>query len=342
MMRVRSPRCAWSALLSFAALGCGSTSAPVLERIVPMKPPEFTHRVDVFLVTNAAACVIGEPCTSADASRCFSVGTTSDKTSFDPPSVEFVPPGDARLNGAAHSACFELDLAASDRDAAAGSFSDLRDNVYQLSAGAIDLDVRVHELTADPGGFKLFEGGTGIFLQPDALESSGLPLMSPDSDFVFALTGETNDVTGSLPTIKPCAGTNWLTQGGLGGAAYTWVSTSCLTLSELRWHFLYQAYFAMRDVTGDEDLYTMSGYPSCGQGVADSKRWFPRPSDCAVDPDATSCGHASCDDAAFAGHVLSAHWPDEPGLVGNHCLNGRTDYDETAPDAGGVCDALGR
>jgi hypothetical protein len=61
-----------------------------------------------------------------------------------------------------------------------------------------------------------------------------------------------------------------------------------------------------------------------------------------VDPDASSCGHANCDESAFAAHVLTSHWPNPPGLIGNHCRNGRLDYDETASDTGGVCDALGR
>jgi hypothetical protein len=331
----------WAAAAGLGVLGCGSTSGPVLERIEPAKPPLFTHRADVFVVTSVSACAIGRACTSADTNACFSVGTASDKTYFDPASVEFVPPGDPRIDTAPRSACFELDLGASDAASVTSAFAELRDDIYQLSDSTIDLDLRLHQVAPNPGQFKVFEGGTGIFLQPDSLTTLGLPLMSPDSDFTFAVTGESNAMTGALPRINPCAGTNWLAQGGLGGAAYTWVSQSCLTTDELRWHWLFQAYFALRDVTGSQDLYT-NGYPACGQGDADVKNWFPRPSDCAVDPDAQSCGQANCSDATFAPHVLTTHWPDPPGLVGNHCRNGRMDFDETAVDAGGVCDQLGR
>src|SRR5262249_43012855 len=150
---------------------------------------------------------------------------------------------------------------------------------------------------------------------------------------------------GTLPKIEPCGGTNWQAQGGFGGAAYTWLSRSCVTDAQLRWHLLYQAYFALRDVVGFDDLYA-DAYPPCGQGDADRQRWFPRPGDCALDPDAPSCGQTNCDETAFAAHVLTTHWPTErptePGIIGNHCRNGRTDFDETAPDVGGVCDRLGR
>ena len=325
-------------------LGCGSTTAPVLERLEPPAPlatPAATQRVDVFVVTSIHGCAIGRECGSADASGCFAVGPSNSGVSFEPASVDFVAQNDTRLMTAARSACFELALDPAGQELATRTFTDLRTSVHDLSGGAVELDVRIHELTPERGVFKIFEGGTGIFLQPAALEPAGLPLLSPDSDFVFAVTGETSPDTGALPRINPCGGTNWQAQGGLGGAAYTWLSQSCLSLSQLRWHFLYQAFFAMRDVVGFDDLYG-GAYPGCGQGAAEPERWFPRPSDCTSDPDAPSCGLASCEEASFARHVLTSHWPSDPGLIGNHCRNGRVDYDETAPDTGGVCDELGR
>jgi hypothetical protein len=328
-------------VLGFGLLACGSTSGPVLERVQPIEPPEFTHRVDVFLTAGVSSCAVGRACASTDPSDCFYVGSAANRTMFEPASVEFVRAGDARLAGAERSACFELDLDEPTRDLVARSFGDLRDEIYRASRGAIDLDLRFHLVTPPLGVFKLFEGGSGLFLQPDTLAAVGLPLMSPDSDFVFGVTGETNAESGALPKISPCAGTNWQAQGGLGGAAYTWLSASCAELSELRFHFMYQAYFAMRDVVGLVDPYG-GVYPGCGRGAAAPELWFPRPTDCNVDPDAPACGEPSCDEATFTAHVLTSHWPSAPGLAGNHCRNGRMDFGETAPDTGGICDALGR
>ena len=319
---------------------CGNTSSPAIERVQPPMPPEFTQRVDVFLVGAAASCAIGAACTSAQQSNCFSVSGSAGTTYFDPSTLEFVPAGDARIATAAQSACFSLELDESDRAAASQAFSELRTDVFQLSGGAIDLDVRVHLVEPSKADFKRWEGGSGLFFQPTSLDNVGLPLMSRDSDFVFAITGEHSGALATLPKIDPCGGTNWQAQGALGGAAYTWLSTSCVARDGVLWHFLYQSYFAMRDVVGFEDLYAQA-YPACGQGAADRKRWFPRPSDCLLDPDAASCGGRGCDQLSFAAHVLTTHWPSQPGLIGNHCRNGRADYDETAVDSGGVCDALG-
>jgi hypothetical protein len=87
----------------------------------------------------------------------------------------------------------------------------------------------------------------------------------------------------------------------------------------------------------------MRDYPPCGTAADDPALWFPRGDDCAVDPDAASCGQPSCDEGEdFAHHLLTAHWPRGRAFIGNHCANGLQDYDETDIDAGGVCDLLGR
>lgn len=329
----------WLAALSLGVSACGNTSEPVLERIVPRAPPAFTHQVDVFLVSTVTGCAIGNACTDADSERCFFVGSESGPSYFEPQSLEFTTAGDPRVAAAAQSACFQLDLDSEGQRSAVQSFRDLRSAIFQVSKGNVDLDVRVHVLALGDGDFKSWSGG-GIFLQPTSLSAVGPPAMNRESDFVFAVTGEGSSV-GSLPKLTPCAGTNWELRGGLGGAAYTWLSTSCLGTDTLQWHLLYQAAFAMRDVVG---LATpeADAYPACGQSADDPQQWFPRPSDCSSDPDAPSCGHAACSPDEFAAHIFEAHWPTGEGLIGNHCRNGQKDYDEVAPDAGGVCDALAR
>lgn len=329
---------AWIVVLSLGAWACGNTSEPVIERVAPRVPPAFTHRVDVFLVTGVGACAIGSPCVAADPTRCFYVRSEAETSYFEPGSFEFAPASDPRVESATQAACFQLDLDVEGQELAAQSFRDLRNAVFQLSQGNVNLDVRLHVVTPSGGDFMSW-GSDGIFLQPTSLSGVGLPLMNRDSDFTFAVTGESSSLS-SLPKIDPCGGTNWQLRGGLGGAAYTWLSTSCLAPDTIQWHLLYQAAFAMRDVIG---LATpeVDGYPGCGQSVDDPKQWFPRPSDCSSDPDAPSCGDVRCDGEAFAAHIFEAHWPTGAGLIGNHCRNGRKDYDEVAADTGGVCDELG-
>ena len=334
-------RRAWLGMACLAACACGNTSGPVLERVDPRVPPDFTHRVDVFLVSSVRACAIGRACASRSSDSCFYVRSANNTTYFEPTGLEFVAEGDARIDAAAQSACFQLELDEGARESASASVRDLRNSVFQLSEGRIDLDLRIHVVALQSGTFKRWEGGTGIFFQPGSLEELGLSEMSAASDFAFAITGEADQALGVVPKIDPCGGTNWQAQGGLGGAAYTWLSSSCVSTAALRWHFLYQSYFALRDVMNRDDEYD-GAYPACGQGAPDPKRWFPRPSDCSLDPDAPNCGRANCDETSFAAHVLTAHWPSAPGLVGNHCRNGQADYDETGPDVGGVCSRIGR
>jgi hypothetical protein len=330
------------ALLSLGLVwACGSTSGPVLERRSERVPPESTNRVDVFLVSHVASCAIGRPCATSDADACFFVERPTETLYFDRRGLELVAADDPRIASAEQSACFELELDESARAGVSESFSTLRSRVFQLSDGQLDLDLRLHVVAPEVGDFKLWEGGSGLFLQPSSLESSGLPLMSPDSDFVFAITGEGDLAGQAQPKIDPCGGTNWQAQGALGGTAYTWLATSCVSDSSLLWQLMYQAYFAVRDVQGVEGPYG-NGYPACGKTSDPPASYFPRPSDCLTDPDAPECGRTRCDEAAFAQHVLTAHWPRQPGLVGNHCRNGRQDFDETGPDVGGVCGVLGR
>lgn len=330
-------------VLALACLtcACGTTSGPVLERRIDRVPPESTNRVDVFVVSHVTGCAIGRPCATNDAETCFFVQQPTGTVYFEPRGLELVAGDDPRVASAAQSACFQLDLDEDGQAAVTSSFNELRSRVFRLSEGQLDLDLRLHVVAPETGVFKLWERGSGLFLQPSSLDRVGLPLMSPDSDFVFAVTGE-RDLTQEIqPKVDPCAGTNWQAQGALGGTAYTWLSPSCVNDDSLMWHFLYQAYFAVRDVQHLEGPFA-NGYPTCGQSSDPPASYFPRPSDCLSDPDAPACGRAQCDEDAFAAHVLSAHFPRQPGLVGNHCRNGEQDFDETAPDVGGVCDQLGR
>jgi len=331
------------AATAFALCACESNSGPLFERIQRPNTAEFTQRVDVFLVTDVASCAIGRACASQDPDRCFYARKAgADDLLFEPSSLDFVPPGDPRVAAAEQSACFRLLLDSAARDVTRQAFADLRSLIFAASAGQVDLELRVHELGPITAGFKRWERGSGLFLQPAALETQGLPLTSADTDYSFAITGETPPELGYLPKIDPCGGTNWQAQGGFAGTAYTWLSSSCATTgSFLRWHFMTQSYFAMRDVTEFADLYGNS-YPECKRGSSATHDWFPLPSDCARDPDASSCGESNCSEDAFAAHIFAAHWPNDTGLIGNHCRNRRMDFDETLLDAGGVCDRLGR
>lgn len=329
-------------LLALPLLACGSTSGPVLEGIKEGQPPDSNLRADVFLVRDVRSCAIGEACRSADPDDCFTLSDAAGvRLAFRPESVQFVPPSSPEIAFAEQAECFRLTIDADMRAAIASQFAELRQRAFQLSSGEINLGLVFHDLDPIDAGFKRWEGKTGLFLQPDTLGSYGLSVMSRNTDFVFALTGSADPSASLLPKIEECGGTNWLAKGGFGGSAYTWLSPECVRSSELLWHFVVQSYMALRDVTDYPDVYR-GKYPACGAGSADPRQWFPWVGDCQTDPDSPDCDTGSCDRTRFLGHILGAHWPEGQTFVGNHCRNGKLDFDEVAVDSGGVCDLLGR
>jgi hypothetical protein len=337
----------WLLLPLSLLAGCGSSSGPVLERIAEVAPPDSNLRAAVFLVRDVQSCAIGPPCSSSDLDECFTLSDgAGPRLAFRPDMVRFVPPGSPELAHAEHSGCFRLTMDDATHATLQESFAALRQQAFQHSDGEVNLNIRQYDVGPIVAGFKRWETKTGIFLQPSALEETGLSQVSRDTDFVFAVTGIDSGL-GLMPKIEECAGTNSLDKGGFGGAGYTWLSASCAGPSTLLRHFLLQSHLALRDVVRFDDLYDRN-YPACGRSGADPRRWFPFLLDCYLDPDSSSCGDTSClaGDAAlrFAVHVLGEHWPRGFDVVGNHCRNGRLDaaFGELSVDQGGVCDLLGR
>jgi len=327
-----------------AAPACSGSSAKILERLDGATPPGSTLRVDMFLVRAVSSCAVGPACTSPDSDQCFTVADRSGvRESFDPAAVRFVPPGDpATIVGVGERVlCFRMVLDDDGVTAVGEAASALRTRVFQDSGGDINLDVRLHEVPAIDGGFSSF--GSGLFLEPQAVAAAALPMVTPETDFVYAVTGSGDPESGLSPAIDSCSGTNSLS-GGIGGSAYTWmaVSAACDQDASLIFTWLAQLYFGLRDVMQASDLYDRS-YPACGQGDPDPTRWFPYATDCTTDPDFMACGAATCANRdAFYTHLLTHHWRRGVPFNGNHCSDGRMDRDETGIDTGGVCDLIGR
>lgn len=334
-----------AALAASLLAACGTSSGTVLERRPESEPPGSNLRVDVFVVGEVRSCAVGSACEANDPQECFYLADDSGpQVTFSPLELEFVPPDDPRVAEAAQAECFRLVLGDGSAELVAEAVATLRDDVYRLSNGEINLDPRVHELETIQAGFKRWENETGLFLEPSALGASSLSLMSRETDFTYAVSGSADPDTGYVPKVDHCAGTNWEAQGGLGGVTYTWFSEECADAERFVRHLLHQIHFGLRDVNRFEDAYARD-YPPCGEGDGDPTAWFPRGDDCGIDPDSPTCGLDDCGDGdgeAFPAHVLQAHWPEGRTFVGNHCDNGEQDWDETAVDQGGVCDLIGR
>jgi len=333
-------------VMAAGGLACSGSSAKILERLDGATPPGSTLRVDMFLVRAVSSCAVGPACASPASDQCFTVADRSGaRVSFDPAALRFVPPGDpASMAGAGeHVQCFRMVLDDDGVRAVGEAASVLRTRVFQDSGGDINLDVRLHEVPAIDAGFSAF--GSGLFLEPDALAAAALPMVTRETDFVYAVTGAGDPESGLSPKIDSCSGTNSLS-GGIGGSAYTWmaISAACDQDASLVFTSLVQLYFGLRDVMQAPDLYDYDrSYSACGQGDADPTRWFPYAADCTADPDFMACGAATCANRdAFYTHLFAHHWRRGAPFNGNHCSDGRMDRDETGIDTGGVCDLIAR
>lgn len=332
-------------IAAIAAAGCGNTTGRILETIDAGSPPSATLRVDAFLIRSVSTCAVGTACGSSDPTQCFYVADSSgSRVTFANSGLHFVPPSDpsAVTSGNNQVSCFRMTLDDATFTAASNLLSGLRAQVFQASGGDIDLDIHRHDIAAIDAGLALFT--TGIFLQPAALAAVGLSLINRETDFTFAITGIADSSTGVAPKLDRCEGTNWPAQGVLGASTYSWLAMSprCASPATFLHTWLNQVSLSRRDITLTPNLYD-AVYPACATGDPDPTRWFPWVDDCVVDPDVSSCGHATCPDAAaFAQHILEKHWPRGRGFDGNDCDDGRMDFDETGVDRGGVCDLIGR
>ena len=337
------------AVAAFAALAiaggsaCNGNSAKILERVDGSTPPSSNPRVDVFLVRAVSSCAVGPACASPDREQCFYITDRNGaRVQYDPAALRFVPPGDPATMGGQQVQCFRLVLDDSRVAAVSEAMNALRTRVFQDSGGDINLDLRLHDVPAIEAGLSPFV--FGFFLEPAALAPVALPMVSRETDFVYAVTGADDPDSGLAPRVDSCSGTNWFAKGVIGGSAYTWMagSASCDQPVSLIFTWMVQLYFGLRDVMQAPDLYDRD-YPPCGQGDPDTTRWFPYVDDCTTDPDYVACGAAACPNRdAYYSHQLARHWRRGEPFNGNHCSNGRMDRDETGIDTGGVCDLIGQ
>jgi hypothetical protein len=343
-------------LLALAASACGESSGSVLERVPQSSrdpdstdgPPETHLRMDVFIIRDIESCAVGEPCDRNDDpdSRgdggCFRFEDESGvEIGFRGDTVQFVPPDDPRVTEDAF--CFHLGIDDEEMESLTTNLNEFRSSIYSLSGREILLDWFPQPIDTMTAAFADYQNEWGIFLEASALQGEASRL-SRETDFVMAVSGRRDLATGFAPVLEHCAGTIRGLEFGLAGAGYTWLTTECDREETLLRHWMFQMGVALRDANRFNDRYDHD-YPPCEEGDEDPEDWWPSPDECSVDPDAPTCGENRCEgtDEGYVRHVLTDHWPRGRDFVGNHCRNGRPDFDETETDVGGrACGLLTR
>jgi len=238
----------------------------------------------------------------------------------------------------------------------------VRDQVYQWSEGALDLQMEYTVLPYTYSGFVAPEFVFGPFEVDDEMLN---PYVTTETDFVYVVTG-VYDRTQNLNLAYACGGSYGemsIHGAGYANIQYNDICNSVTIAGEsiyepLIHEWIHNLDWALYYINNVTDLYQDVGpdwanwnhasWPACGTGSANPFDWFPSIDFCEWDPDWRDCNNiASAGACLHAGevngklswyeHVIAAHYPRNIEFIGNYCRDGRQDVSETGVDSGWPC-----
>jgi hypothetical protein len=313
-------------------------------KVEPSTPePTGVRHVDAFLLRDVSTCLIGNRCANGGCIALSDTSATPRVLFADDGALRGVPPGDPAIASAEVVQCLHLRLSDAEVADRRAELERYRDDVALWMGGDLTLDLRIHELDSVEMGLSAYNHG--FWVNSSDARPILFPLLGRDTDFVIVTAG-VRDPALDLHHELPACGLTYGASGGVGGAGYSWVPDTassfwfqCADHGVYTHEWLHQMKFAVDELSHFPELYRGS-YPACGEGDADTHRWFPDTHECELDPDYTGCVTKNCiGNDAVNEHVLRAHWPLR-GLerfITNYCRNGIQDFDETGVDTGPNC-----
>jgi len=302
--------------------------------------PAYTNRVDLVVLTDIASCLIGNPCSGGQCVEVYGPNGILRKSFAGDDAFRGVPPGSPEIAAAKQSYCIHAKMTSAQISAVHQSAQSYRDVVASRTGGTLNMDLRIHDVTTYTPTTMSHWGG--VWMGPWDVQAVVEPFLSRSTDFVLVTNAMNDPVTGDTLPFWYCGGT-FGSDLGLGGAGYTWVPQTspgggeCATEEVYLHEWLHQVDWALDALSGFTDIYA-NGYPACGMGDPNPKRWFPSSDTCQSDPDYADCGLATCREPdGFYRHIFDAHWDRTRVLLGNYCRDGVQDYTETGVDVGGEC-----
>jgi hypothetical protein len=330
--------------------------------IYPSKP-----RFQVFILNPVSTCIVGNDFASGNVCRgpnCGDCNCTWDQ--FDPPApLSGVPPSqvnDPQYADFEHKVCVEITLTQGEIDDIIADMNLIRDQVYDWSGGALDLQMEYTILPHDHIGFVAPEFVFGPFEVDDELLN---PYVTTETDFVYVVSGVYDRAQG-LNLSYACGGSYG--EMSIHGAGYANIQYNDICNSvtidgqqvyePLIHEWMHNLDWALYEINQVPDLYQQAGpdwanwkhasWPACGKGADDPTSWFPSVDFCEWDPDWRDCNNvASAGACLHAGevdgeiswyeHVISAHYPRDLQFIGNYCRDGGQDVSETGIDQGWPC-----
>jgi hypothetical protein len=312
------------------------------------------YNITIFLFKNLKTCIVGDKCTSGNCKRLYKNGDTfmefEDNANF-----KALKPSDPEVNNYQLKKCLETKLDENELNYLKGEITKFLTKVSIWSKGSINLSPNYVEVPS--AEITMSRWGDGFWLAPEDIKSLVGQYVTKNTDFVIVTNDIYDERDGVHWGIGGCGGT-FGADYGLGGAGYSWVPKTkpgfwfeCAGEKTYIHEWLHQLDYALEYISGVEDIYK-DNFPKslCGNADPNPYKWFPSPDTAAKDPDFPACQNyydnwsGYCDsikprdcDFEWFEHLLSVHYNPKTNLIGNHCRNGKKDFDETEIDIGGKC-----
>ncbi|MBI2652541.1 hypothetical protein HYX00_03685, partial [Candidatus Woesearchaeota archaeon] len=246
-----------------------------------------------------------------------------------------------------------------------------RDKIIEYGQNRIIPDIQIIEI--DNGeGVELSQYGSGFWQWSANVYSAIKPYYSLDTDFMFVVSN-IKDANKKVYFDAPiCDGS--IANTFNYGIGFTWIpigkdSIGCANSLTFVHGFLHQLANAINKINLPDNFkpYETNNYEYSGQKLSCSTKfnsrysYFPDADVAPLDPDFDSCKgnfgdnwiEGYCADLVRKGfdkeecnirydkHVLGDHFPLNYIVIGNSCINGKQDFDETGVDIGGQCSIYG-
>lgn len=341
----------------------------------PTPPPTIdptivhsTPRFQVFILTPLTVCQVGNEFASGNVCRGTECGDCSCTwEDHDPPAPQsgILPErmNDPEYADYEHKVCVEITLTDEEIADITADMELIRDQVYEWSGGALDLQMEYTVLPHAFTGFTAPDFVIGPFEIDDDLLND---YVSIETDFIYVVSG-VHDRAQGLQLAAWCGSSYG--EYSIHGAGYAYIqynqdACNSVTIAgetvyePLIHEWIHNLDWALYYINGVPDLYQDAGpdwaawdhasWPACGIGSADTFDWFPSIDFCEWDPDWRDCNNVASagaclhagevnGEASWYEHVISAHYPRDIQFIGNYCRDGRQDFGETGVDSGWPC-----
>ncbi|MCK4473945.1 hypothetical protein KAU40_01640 [Candidatus Parcubacteria bacterium] len=309
------------------------------------------HEIIIFLFKDLRTCIVGDKCVDTCITVAKGDGTVymefEDNNNF-----KSLKPSNPEIDTYEQKICLNPILTDSEMNDLKSEVNQFITEVDQWTSGSIILLPKFIEIS---GEITMSKWGQGFYTAPWDSNPLIRSFVTKDTDFIIVSQDMYDEILNIVIPIPACGGTLG-SDVGVGGAGYNWIPKThpgvwfeCANKGNYMHEWLNLMDWVLLNVSSVSDIYE-SGYPPCGEGNTNTYLWFPGASyDSIKDPNFEACGQDWSDycnsvqpedcNLIWHKHILETHYDPSTILIGNHCRNGKQDFDETGVDEGGKCAA---